>query len=620
MDRAIDLEELAREYSIIADWSAFLHPEAGLFWNSFTPILAGHRKKILISLSAQLGKQSSSSDTMAYSLYGALKDNGLIEQFHFGDNPSSETLLNHIITQSRTADKICLIAQNPDLVRELTGSVTTGNAHLMLCHISHQGTLLKIDVQQGKKENYGRVELQKFRLMSEPRNLKEKDTALSVRTLPALNNVVKDGADGRHVLTALLGCGGEGSVFQTDTGRVCKIYHREKLTVHKREKIKLMASHTVPSTGVPAGICWPEEMAFNGQGEFVGYLMSPARGKKLQTALMVGKMVMSKQFPHWTRKNLVTLCKTILEKIQYLHEKNILMGDINPQNILLQDDTHVCFVDTDSYQIEDFPCPVGTNNFTAPEIQGREFRSFQRTFSHEHFAVATLIFMILLPGKTPYSHEGCGDPTANIKKMHFSYPFGEKRSDRLPPGPWRYIWSHLTYKLKEAFFRTFHSNQQKWDSEGNCERLSTSEWLQLINSYLFSITEGFVSDELFPVGLKEVNDYSARRFNKLQGERKKCIKCQNDYFHPREKGKETLAHTLSSMGYCRRCVEVLRNNPIQIRCGMCTAVFLFSQAEALYYRQIGYERPRYCSKCRNIKRELWKNKERGDLYVNNEYS
>lgn len=40
---------------------------------------------------------------------------------------------------------------------------------------------------------------------------------------------------------------------------------------------------------------------------------------------------------------------------------------------ILDSSREVYFVDTDSYQIEDFPCPVGIINYTAPEIQGKHF-------------------------------------------------------------------------------------------------------------------------------------------------------------------------------------------------------------------------------------------------------
>jgi len=91
----------------------------------------------------------------------------------------------------------------------------------------------------------------------------------------------------------------------------------------------------------------------------------------------------------------VQLAINILERISYLHRLNVLLGDINPLNILVKDENTIYFVDCDSYQIEGFPCAVGTVDFTAPEIQGVDFRTFLRAPEHELFAVATLLFMML---------------------------------------------------------------------------------------------------------------------------------------------------------------------------------------------------------------------------------
>ena len=98
---------------------------------------------------------------------------------------------------------------------------------------------------------------------------------------------------------------------------------------------------------------------------------------------------------------------------------NIIIGDINPLNILVKSPTEVYFVDTDSYQVENYPCPVGTIEFTPPELQGKNYETFLRSFENEYFAIATLVFMILLPGKSPYTQQGGGDPAANIRAMEF---------------------------------------------------------------------------------------------------------------------------------------------------------------------------------------------------------
>ena len=199
--------------------------------------------------------------------------------------------------------------------------------------------------------------------------------------------------------------------------------------------------------------------------------MPEARGKELQKSLFIKKLL-EKNFPTWRKRDTVELCITILQKIKYLHDRNIIMGDINPANILVVSPKEVYFVDTDSYQIEDFPCPVGTINYTAPEIQRRHFSGFLRTKGNENFAVATLLFMIMLPGKPPYSQQGGEDPISNIIKMDFSYPFGDNSNKKTPDGPWRYIWSHLTYDLKKAFYNTFRIDGENSKKD---DRLSVNE-------------------------------------------------------------------------------------------------------------------------------------------------
>ena len=178
------------------------------------------------------------------------------------------------------------------------------------------------------------------------------------------------------------------------------------------------------------GVCYPVAALYNSNKEFIGYMMPKAKGKELQKSIFI-KPLFLKNFPNWKKRDTVELCITILEKIKYLHDRNIVMGDINPANILIVSPKEVYFVDTDSYQVEDFPCPVGTNNYTAPEIQRKHFSDFLRTMGNENFAVATLLFMIMLPGKPPYSQQGGEDPINNIIKMDFSYPLYNKKERKL---------------------------------------------------------------------------------------------------------------------------------------------------------------------------------------------
>jgi len=131
-------------------------------------------------------------------------------------------------------------------------------------------------------------------------------------------------------LVKKLASGGEGTVYETDQpGVLCKIYHPNRLTEGARQKIELMVSRRVTH---PA-ICWPTEAVRDSQGVFRGFLMPRASGEPLGHGLFIPTVWLSKH-PNWTRKDSVRLAISILEGIEYLHRMKVLLGDINPMNIL----------------------------------------------------------------------------------------------------------------------------------------------------------------------------------------------------------------------------------------------------------------------------------------------
>lgn len=275
------------------------------------------------------------------------------------------------------------------------------------------------------------------------------------------------------VLGDEISAGGEGAVYRTNVpGMVCKIYYPGKLTTCLKAKVELLATRSVPRE---KGICLPIKSVYDTQNQFRGFLMWEARGAKLQESAMSPGWL--EQHKEWTRLQLAQLCCTILEKISYIHRMNLLIGDINSANILIESPTSVWFVDCDSFQVEGFPCPVGVASYTAPELHKMELGKQLRTMENELFSVAILLFMIMLPGKHPYSHQGGGAPEENISKGHFPYPLGGRHADCVPEGKWRYCWSHLTRPIKEEFCKCFHK-----DGFGK-PRTTIESWYRLFRLY-----------------------------------------------------------------------------------------------------------------------------------------
>lgn len=520
------IEILVKEFIIFLDTCSLMHYNFKVLSDELIPLLSKNKKKVIITIRVleELKKHSINSKEKPETVENAKKALEIIDIMRQkklidfrGENTDNFTdnVFGTVFSKHRLSHKLLLITQDGNLAEDILSlnnlksvkgyevSVKRINKHGYLGNFNISN-IIKSSKEDKKSYNSKEVledeniEKEKFELKEEIYKIENK--RINVRSIPSEGDYVI--CSNRKIkLLSCIASGGEGSVYKTDTPYVCKIYKKEKNEKIKYEKVKLMISRKI----IHEGICWPIELVYNLYNEFVGYLMPEASGKELQKCLFV-KPLLLKNFPKWKKRDTVELSLTILEKINFLHERNIILGDINPMNILVVNSKEVYFVDTDSYQIEGFPCPVGTINYTAPEIQRKKFDTFLRSFGNEYFAVATLLFMIMLPGKPPYSQQGGENPMENIINMDFSYPLGYQSNKKAPDGPWRYMWSHMPYYIKEAFYTTFRI-KERHSSYNN--RISTKEWIDKISRYLSLLDSGkmqdqdYMSSEIFPTRYKK---------------------------------------------------------------------------------------------------------------------
>lgn len=373
----------------------------------------------------------------------------------------------------------------------------------------------------------------KFKIASNPRKVEDRPSLINAP--PGEGDKVYFKSRKTSVtLLKKIASGGEGVVYETSkNGKVAKIYHRDNITKNRLEKLELMTSKPIKHKS----ICWPTDVLYNASGEFCGYLMPTASGDILQTTVFIPALL-KRKYPHWDRSKLVEIALNFAIAVDFLNERNVIIGDINPMNVLISNDgAEIKIVDCDSFQVEDHPCPVGTINFTAADIQGRDYKSFLRSKAHEEFALATMLFMILMPGKPPYSQEGGTSQADNIKTGEFPYPFGKEfRSQNIASGSWRFIWSHFPHAIKEAFHKTFRSK----------EHVSPSEWVTLLKRYKNEIGKGWHSNEIFPKGMKISAEHAIKRVCDADG-------CSNEF----EVHKDFAAKKLSEGKglYCESCLR-----------------------------------------------------------------
>ncbi len=637
------LERCVRDYDkIFIDTCSLLEENMYDFFQNITPILERERKAIIIPLAvckelerfanspADCRKEHPNNSNLnnlaihACKAINALKRANLVEIFADPDDKKfADNVFLYVFMKIRLKYSVLFITQDGGLANDAMNvfkdsSSVKGVKKFIVCKIGKDGFLKKFSDGMPKKfprpvkpssENIPPNE--RFAFANEVVNI---EGNLPVSQIPKEGDYVtaiRDGKTKQIRLIEEVGSGGEGSVYKTDVnGFVAKIYKPEKITRLRHEKLKLMLSKDINCEGV----CFPLAMIHNRRDEFVGYLMRAASGKDLGKSVFM-PMLLKKYFPQWNRIDTVQLCVTILKKIKYLHDRNVILGDINPYNILVVSPTEVYFVDTDSYQVEGFICPVGMPLFTPPELQKKKYGL--RTLGNENFAVTTLLFMIMHPGKPPYAMQDGEGIVENIIKGEFSYPLGERKTGKVPQGPWRYCWSHLTYKLKESFYETFWHDGIYHDEK---KRPNTGFWLRLFEYYLELLRSGkfAAQDEeallIFPTRFKRDRNKTyikcklcGKEFDEesleqgfcraclYDGEKYKCSKCGRELIYTNYQ-----KHIKHSKRYdlCRECFEK-KDTIWELRtCKDCGGAFTITYGEKEFFDAKGMNLPTRCEACR----------------------
>jgi Tol biopolymer transport system component len=160
---------------------------------------------------------------------------------------------------------------------------------------------------------------------------------------------------------------------------------------------------------------------------------------------------------HQTARNLAAAFAAV-------HRRDSLVADVNGRNILVSQRALVTLVDTDSFQVRDpesghtFRCPVGTAEYTPPELQGRELSEIDRNLQHDCFGLAVILFQLLMEGTHPFAglYLGRGDPPPYEQRIlvgHF--PYASKNSIPYRPMPVAPPLGILHPVLQHMFIRCF---------------------------------------------------------------------------------------------------------------------------------------------------------------------
>jgi len=499
--KIINFNHLFNEYKIFADTCTLINPSFHKFYDTIlSPFYQITRNKIIIpSMVFQELERLEKRDNTRHNASKVLKlitsRNKIDSVFEIRGEASdsfADNLFLSVFTKYRLKYNLCLLTNDFKLSYDICNlrnqlSINNSSINDIVCIFLNRNEEPEIfNPHLYEKKNTAHLK----------RKYPEKKISNNVIFQP--HNNWKPGQklfspNGVELEYQLLTRGGEAHILKVKREeKIAKVFFAERITQEKYSKLKLMIQTKLRSKQ----IIWPSTFIVDRGGNFLGYIMDFKAGLTLREMCFYPTKL--KNEGKISRKDLVYLCLEILKQVALLHRNNIIIGDINPDNFIIDDNHKVYFIDTDSYQIKEYPCSVGTDLFTAPEIQGINFATFQRNEEHELFAIATLLFMILMPGKHPFSQIDGGSPAENIRAKKFPYRFNDESSGthfdgyKTPKGSWFYIWNNMPFMIKELFIKSF--TQEK--------RATIREWQLALKKYISFIEKGYHSNELFPTTIK----------------------------------------------------------------------------------------------------------------------
>ncbi len=297
--------------------------------------------------------------------------------------------------------------------------------------------------------------------------------------------------------------GGEGAIFPIagDPHRAVKIYHphlRQHTGQVERMRAKVSAMVGFEPLASHSRFAWPRLEVFDGSGAWLGFAMVRLPGRSLHG--FGAPRAFLESFPGWDRRHMARVALSLAKGLRFLHAHGVLMGDINPGNVLVDpEQACVSFIDCDSYQMRiagiDYPCEGMVDSFTPPELQAGAGR-LMRGIEQENFSAAVLLFHVLMLGLHPYSHKGGDSPARNL--LAGICPLGRHRSCQLPSGPWLRMWSNLPQPVQALFERTFVQGHRD-----PLRRASLDQWCAVIGDYARSLEAGACPTEPLPASIDE---------------------------------------------------------------------------------------------------------------------
>lgn len=290
--------------------------------------------------------------------------------------------------------------------------------------------------------------------------------------------------------TRRLGAGGEAEVWEVAErpGQAFKRYRTA--TADRAEKLAVMVANPPVQAGKAGGhlaIAWPEELVVDRAGNLEGFLMPrvdlAASASLFQVYNPQSRLRIA---PAFTWRYLLRTARNLAAILDALHRAGYVVGDVNESNLLVTSRALVALVDCDSMQVADpltgrvHRCGVGKPEFMAPEFHGRDLSTTDRTPESDSFALAIVVFQLLMEGVHPFAGiwSGPGDPPDVAARMRAGrFPYRRLPGSGVQPPPLALPLSALPHDVARLARRAFGPGLARPGA-----RPTAGEWMEALEA------------------------------------------------------------------------------------------------------------------------------------------
>ncbi|WP_433221223.1 hypothetical protein ACQP00_20020 [Dactylosporangium sp. CS-047395] len=232
-------------------------------------------------------------------------------------------------------------------------------------------------------------------------------------------NATRRAGGGRIQATRYIASGGEGWVYELADGTALKWYRPKVLNERGAERFAKLTTMVVNPPRDPtanlghATIAWPTDVVVTPAGEFRGFVMpllDRSRSVELHRIVNPSDRRSRNREPDWLGafedwERLLQTAMNLAGVTAALHDAGYVIGDFNESNVLVDDRALVTVIDCDSMQVPSANGAPFLSLVGKPEYQAPEVTSFKRprTTQSDGYALAVLIFMLLMEGKHPFA-------------------------------------------------------------------------------------------------------------------------------------------------------------------------------------------------------------------------